>query len=97
MSVHRTTRAKVYRRDDNLCRYCGKRVRDDSRRHFIWRRTIDHVIPRSRGGSNLMANLVTACEPCNTFKGDRLIEEIGMFLLPPGTIRIEWYAVADRR
>lgn len=43
--------------------------------------TIDHVVPVSRGGSNLYANLVAACQRCNTFKDDRTPEEAGMTIL----------------
>jgi 5-methylcytosine-specific restriction endonuclease McrA len=64
------TKAAIYRRDNNTCQYCG------STRGL----TIDHVIPRSRGGKDTWENLVVACSVCNTFKGDRLLENTSMKL-----------------
>jgi hypothetical protein len=45
--------------------------------------TLDHVIPRSRGGDSVWENVVTACAPCNLRKGDRLLEEVAMSLPRP--------------
>ena len=42
------------------------------------RLTLDHVVPRSRGGDSVWENVVTACAPCNLRKGDRLPEEASM-------------------
>ena len=53
------------------CAYCGAT-------HLPL--TLDHVIPRTRGGSNDWDNLVCCCTKCNNFKGDRLPEEAGMDL-----------------
>ena len=66
-------RGKCQRRVDTLpdpwsCFYCGKPL-------DIATRTIDHVIPRSRGGSNRKENLVPACRPCNEAKGALTIKE----------------------
>jgi len=61
-------RREVLRRDGYSCQYCG------STRSL----TIDHVIPRSRGGQHRWDNVVAACERCNTRKGDRTPEEAGM-------------------
>lgn len=63
----------VYARDGHLCRYCGRAPS---------RFTLDHVDPKSRGGSHDPANLVTACGSCNSRKGARTPEEAGMALLP---------------
>ena len=60
------TRAGVLRRDGRRCAYCGKRAD-----------TIDHVVPRSRGGAHTWDNCVAACRTCNSRKADRLIEELG--------------------
>jgi 5-methylcytosine-specific restriction endonuclease McrA len=63
------TRAGVLRRDGRVCAYCGKRAD-----------TIDHVLPRSRGGSHSWENCVAACRGCNSRKADRLLAEIGWTL-----------------
>ena len=62
------TRLNVFKRDSHLCQYCGSKG-DLS---------LDHVLPRSRGGSSSWKNLVTACKPCNTRKGDETPEEANM-------------------
>ena len=63
------TRAGVLRRDLRHCAYCNKRAD-----------TIDHVIPRSRGGPHSWDNCVAACKACNSKKADRLLEELGWTL-----------------
>ncbi len=68
------SRKNVYRRDNYTCQYCGKRFRAEEL-------TIDHVIPRSRGGRTSWENCVLACVRCNLRKGDRTLEEAGMTLL----------------
>lgn len=60
-----TTRA-ILRRDDYECCYCGSRAT-----------TRDHVIPTARGGRNDWMNVVASCKPCNNWKDDRLLSEIG--------------------
>jgi len=67
------TRREVLRRDHHTCQYCG------STRQL----TIDHVIPRSKGGKHTWDNVVTACERCNSRKGDRLPQQMGMHLRTP--------------
>jgi 5-methylcytosine-specific restriction endonuclease McrA len=64
------TRRNVIRRDGNHCQYCGSRER----------LTLDHVVPKSRGGPDTWENLVAACVPCNNRKGNRTPEEAGMRL-----------------
>lgn len=66
------TRKNIFRRDGHKCQYCG---RSDLAL------TIDHVIPKARGGSDGWENLVTACTRCNNKKGDRTPEEAEMKLL----------------
>lgn len=61
------TRKNVMRRDRGRCQYCGSRDK----------LTIDHVLPKSRGGRDTWENLVAACVPCNNRKGDRTPEEAG--------------------
>lgn len=64
------SRKNVLRRDAHRCQYCGDR---DSL-------TIDHVLPRSRGGKDAWENLVAACVPCNNKKGSLTPDEAGMSL-----------------
>ncbi len=64
------SRREVLKRDRHACQYCG------ATRNL----TLDHVLPRSRGGGNTWENLVTACEPCNTRKGNRTPQEANMVL-----------------
>jgi len=68
----RPTRANILLRDDETCQYCGKHSRD---------LTLDHVIPRSRGGQSTWENLVACCKLCNGRKGNRLLKEANMRLL----------------
>ncbi|MCS6868523.1 MAG: HNH endonuclease [Thermus sp.] len=65
-------RRNVLRRDRYTCQYCGRQGGE---------LTVDHVLPRSRGGKGTWENLVAACRPCNLKKGDRTPEEAGMRLL----------------
>ena len=60
----------VMARDSHKCAFCGGKAA-----------TIDHVLPRSRGGKNRWDNTVAACSPCNNKKGCRTPEEAGMKLL----------------
>lgn len=62
----------ILRRDGYTCQYCNRRGE---------RLTIDHVIPRSRGGTTCWTNVVAACLRCNLKKGNRFLEEAGMRLL----------------
>jgi 5-methylcytosine-specific restriction endonuclease McrA len=63
------TRRAVFARDSWTCQYCGSR-------HPTL--TVDHVVPRSRGGESVWENIVTSCAPCNRRKGDRLPREVQM-------------------
>jgi len=65
------TRREVFIRDNFTCQYCGRQVND---------LTIDHVIPRSRGGQHTWENLVSACKPCNHRKGGKTLSEAKMTL-----------------
>lgn len=64
------TRALIYKRDDHECQYCGSK--NDL--------TIDHVIPRSKGGQDTWQNLVACCTKCNLKKGSKLLSETNMIL-----------------
>jgi 5-methylcytosine-specific restriction endonuclease McrA len=70
--VAKLTRKELFMRDNYMCQYCGKQTKD---------LTIDHVMPRHRGGLHRWENLVSACKPCNHRKGGRLPEEARMTLL----------------
>ena len=63
------SRRAVMARDGGMCQYCGSRA--DS---------IDHVVPRSKGGPHTWENVVAACRPCNVRKRDRLLHETTMHL-----------------
>jgi 5-methylcytosine-specific restriction endonuclease McrA len=64
------SRKNILRRDNHKCLYCGSTVN----------LTVDHVIPKSRGGEDSWENLVTACIKCNNKKGSRTPEEARMTL-----------------
>jgi 5-methylcytosine-specific restriction endonuclease McrA len=63
------TRRAVFARDRWTCQYCG-----NERGHL----TVDHVVPRSKGGTSSWDNIVACCAPCNRRKGDRLPKQVGM-------------------
>ncbi|WP_339923943.1 HNH endonuclease [uncultured Cyclobacterium sp.] len=63
-------RNNLFKRDDHTCQYCG------SSKNL----TLDHVIPKSKGGKTSWSNLITACHRCNTIKGNKTPEEAGMAL-----------------
>ena len=65
----RFSRFNVYARDRNTCQYCGVVLPSSEL-------TLDHVIPRSRGGNSTWENLVACCHGCNRRKGNRLLHEI---------------------
>jgi len=66
------TRFEIFNRDRSTCQYCGKQTRQ---------LTVDHVIPRYRGGQHTWGNVVTACVSCNRHKAGRTPREAGMKLL----------------
>ena len=63
---------EVFRRDNYTCQYCGRGDLD---------LTLDHVIPRDRGGPTTWENIVCSCIPCNTRKANRTPQEAGMHLI----------------
>ena len=71
--VTRADRQRVTRRDRSTCRYCGLRLHPSDV-------TIDHIQPRSRGGSNDPSNLVVACRDCQNAKGDKPLSDCGLSL-----------------
>lgn len=62
------TRQNVFKRDSHQCQYCG------SKKEL----TLDHVLPKSRGGKSTWDNLATACQKCNSYKGDKTPSEAEM-------------------
>ncbi|HZS46101.1 MAG TPA: HNH endonuclease [Blastocatellia bacterium] len=67
-------RARILMRDRHRCQYCGHRF-------SAFELTLDHILPRSRGGRTEPENLCAACRPCNQRKGDRTPDEARMPLL----------------
>ncbi|MDH5474771.1 MAG: HNH endonuclease [Cyclobacteriaceae bacterium] len=65
------TRLNVFKRDSFTCQYCEKKE------HL----TLDHVLPKSKGGRSTWNNLVTACSRCNSRKGNNTPTEVGMRLI----------------
>ena len=79
----RLTRKEIFQRDGWRCVYCGRETRD---------LTLDHVMPRHRGGPHTWDNLVSACKPCNHRKAGRTPSEARMALMrEPGVPRVSIY------
>jgi len=98
------TRRNLYKRDRNACQYCGRRPGTSEL-------SIDHILPRSRGGHSSWENCVLACMRCNRKKGNRLPAEAGLRLqkepvaprwnptleIPIGRVRQSWeHFVSDK-
>jgi len=69
-------RRNIFARDRNRCQYCGRKFPTSEL-------SLDHVIPRSRGGNSTWENLVCCCLDCNVKKGGRTPKEAGMKLISP--------------
>jgi 5-methylcytosine-specific restriction endonuclease McrA len=76
------TRSAVLARDDKTCQYCFK-AGD----------TMDHVMPRSRGGKHVWENVVCACKRCNAKKDDKVLAEIGWQLYTRPDAPKAWFYV----
>jgi hypothetical protein len=90
-------RQNLFRRDQHSCQYCGVKLPDPKLQ-------VEHVVPKSRGGSTTWDNCVAACKSCNAHKADRLPREAGMKLrkkpatpswkpglrIPQGLVRSAW-------
>jgi len=63
------TKRALMARDHHRCQYCNEKAT-----------TVDHVVPRSRGGKHVWSNVVAACQRCNNFKGNRSLLELGWTL-----------------
>jgi hypothetical protein len=79
-TIAKSLRFDVLRRDDFKCTYCGTKGDRGSLR-------VDHVVPVSKGGKSTMANLTTACEPCNAGKSDKSVEAVPIVAEPPKPAR----------
>lgn len=78
-------RRSVFARDENRCQYCTRPAE-----------SIDHVVPRSRGGAHEWTNVVACCRRCNTLKGDRALHSCGLELRrkPSAPARHLWLTLA---
>lgn len=84
----RLSRRAIFERDEYRCQYCGKRFQSSEL-------SIDHIMPRSRGGAESWFNLALACTSCNHRKGARTPKEAGMRLIrtpsEPRKTKPSWY------
>ena len=78
-------RKTVFLRDDAVCQYCGRNAEN-----------LDHVVPKSQGGTHTWENVVASCRRCNSRKGGRTPGEAGLTLRrrPMAPRRESWLAVA---
>lgn len=79
------SRRAIFARDQGKCQYCGKGAE-----------SIDHVIPRSKGGAHSWDNVVACCRRCNTYKADRLLGQCSLKLrsTPAAPTQFVWVKVA---
>lgn len=82
------TRRAVFARDGGRCVYCGAAAT-----------SIDHVVPRSRGGTHSWDNVVSACQRCNHVKADRAVHELGWRLrvVPRQPVGAAWRVLGTDR
>jgi 5-methylcytosine-specific restriction endonuclease McrA len=76
------SRRNLYRRDRNTCQYCGKR-------HKTEKLSIDHIVPRVKGGKSTWTNCVVACLKCNSRKSSTSLRKSGLTLLKQ-PVEPEW-------
>jgi len=69
--MYKPNRRNIFLRDNYSCAYCERQLEQGEL-------SIDHILPKSRGGKETWENLVTSCKTCNCLKGDRTPEEAGM-------------------
>jgi len=67
-------RLEIFKRDDWICQYCGEKL-------SLENATIDHFIPKSKGGNDFKDNLKTCCFMCNSIKSGKTYEEASPYLL----------------
>lgn len=78
--IRKEKRAKIYARDSHTCLYCGDSVHDTAGLVL----TLDHVVPKELGGTNVHTNLVTACHSCNSSKRATPLKQFLMALQDRG-------------
>lgn len=71
--MYRPNRRNIFLRDNYSCAYCLKQLEPEEL-------SIDHILPKSRGGKETWENLITSCKICNCLKGDRTPEEAGLVI-----------------
>jgi 5-methylcytosine-specific restriction endonuclease McrA len=76
------SRANIFKRDSYTCQYCQQKPGSEEL-------TIDHIIPKSKGGLTTWENCVLSCVACNSLKGDRLPHEIKSTKYPQGMILLK--------
>lgn len=78
-------RRSIFARDGGRCQYCSAPAE-----------SIDHVLPRAKGGQHVWENVVAACRRCNTVKGDRLLAETDLVLatVPRAPVGHGWVAMS---
>lgn len=84
MTKRQRIREQVLMRDNYRCRYCRWKADTEAERASL---TLDHVIPKSKGGAFDKHNLVAACRKCNTKKGNRYTPP----KIKPATEEQEWF------
>jgi len=72
--VFRMSKKNIMIRDRHTCQYCGNKYSSSTL-------TLDHIVPKSKGGKSTWENLVAACKPCNNWKADQTPEQAGMSLI----------------
>lgn len=68
------SRSELIKRDNNTCQFCSKKI-------YGTDITVDHIIPKSKGGQTSFINCVISCLPCNSKKGNMTLSECGMKLV----------------
>mgnify|MGYP003664019925 CR=1 FL=1 len=72
--LRKPNRKNIFERDEGICQYCSRKV-------TYGKSTIDHILPKSRGGKDTWMNLVLCCAPCTSKKGSKTPREASMSLL----------------
>lgn len=85
-SSPKPTRTLILKRDDHVCQYCGKKLKDS-------KATLDHLLPKSRGGKLTFNNVVCSCYDCNLKKGNRTPDEASMPLISNSKRKLDWIKV----